>query len=445
VEGGDYRVRGQLTSDGQCFLNGNVRIGGDLILSSTSKVDIETVVVYDFTDPLIELNTAYTGAAKIDDAGLTIYRGVGPTPKALLHFQEDDVARTILKWRVGLEGDLLPIARTAESMTLRGALYWEAAQNHVESSSAVLINATDFTSTVPFFFNEPIATAASVVRYNELKTDMLALECYDTTVYRDSLVFGFTTVTSDAHPFDYAATISSTLVQRFLVTAPEHARAKYIFDDDIMLGTDADTAALIRTDKAALRIEGAQLSLCATPGADEVVVTPALVTVNANLDLTGHTVSVESIATGLLGFTLLTGFEPIPVIGGWGGVINYSTISYTESATVSGPYTQYEVQLDYTIPGAGAPDELITLVAPINIGGNTSKVRQVHGVHRELLSDMVYGFPPNDVYIQPAFDLSPDGNPLLTPANLVGYHFLSIRTTKKTGVWRITVTIATMS
>jgi len=436
TEAGDYRLMGQLTIDGLAFFNSNVRMNADLILSDTSYIEMVTADIYNFSDALIEMNKKYTGPAAIPTAGLSIYRGGGGYQDAYLHFTEDPT-RVTAEWRVGLNTDMLRVARIEDGVaTARSAMCWETTALGMKliPNTSVLLNATEIASSIPYEGSNL-----------GLNPDMIALRCYSAgPVLRSEMDLGFTTATFDTHLFGYMATIASDRVIRFVLGATEYARVKFAFDDDILLGTDADGAALVHTDKATLRVECPSMSFSATPGTDEMIITPAMVTLNADLDLGVYGIITDTIETISLKYNLPVGFNPIPVVGGWGGSITYGGITYTEATSLSGPCMQYEVQIDYTIIAPGDPTEQTTLVVPININGNLNKGRNIYGVVQLLVAGVVTqfsGLPPNDMWVQPPFQIDPVF--LTYPGNLNGYHLLSINIAKKPGTWRIIVTVVT--
>lgn len=445
-EAGDHHIYGRLTVEGLADFNSDVTFNGNVYFSDETVIDVIDGILYTMADPIINLNTSFTGTY-IPEAGLKIFRGAGQD-SAWLKFLEDPT-RTTKEWRVGVGADLLRIARISDTAVDSHALLWDVASSVITTHPYLVFNPTNITSSIPSYFDLPALTPGSYYRYNEIVDPAFSIERYAAGSFEDALQFGFRSFTYDGTTFTGASATSGEHVYLFRVRNPSHDRTRYVFDGAISIGLDDASTALVRTDLAALRIEGTtSVGLRAGPsGTDQVTITPTLVTVNTDLSfgtglLTGKDLIVEAAATASLSYYLPAGFNILPTIAGWDGTITYSGVISTLSSSEANARTKYEVKIVHTI-AAGAGTNYV-VYTPINIGNDMANIRGIYGIVRKMngaLVERVYGLPNNDIAIEAPFNVNP---PFLTAANLVGYHLLSINMVRALGTWEIIITIETL-
>lgn len=445
-EAGGHDVTGPLIGRSTLEVFGDTTLHGNLILSNTSIVDISAGTIYTFADPIIDLNTSFTGLF-IPEAGLRIFRGDFLDP-AYLRFTENAL-RTVLEWRIGVGADLLRIGRIADVMTDRHALYWDNTATAMASHPNIAFNATDIAVSIPAYFDLPAGQPASYFRYNAIIDPAFSIQRYAAGVSADAIDFGFKTFTYDGHTFTGAARASALDSFLFAVRTPTHDRARFVFEDVASMGLDDATTALLRTDLATMRIEGTTgVGLRAgVSGTDQLTVTAAAVTSNVDVDfdthlLTGRDSIIDATASGSQSFYLPAGLNPLPTIAGWPSTVTYDGVTSTLVSAEANARTKYELNIAYTIAaGAGAN---FKIYAPINIGNDMANIRNIYGVVRLMsgaVVQRVYGLPPNDISIEAPFDVD---LPFLSAVNLVGYHLLSINLVKVLGSWEIVVTVETL-
>ncbi|MFA5091425.1 MAG: hypothetical protein WC483_02230 [Candidatus Paceibacterota bacterium] len=436
---------GDITVNGALHVVGNVQIDGNLTLADTTIVDLATVTIYTFADPIINLNTSFT-AAFIPEAGFRVYRGPA-IPSAYLSFTED-AARTTLVWKAGVGVDVLRIGRVPDAMTDRHAIYWDDTGVTLSSHPNIAFNATEISSAIPSQFILPAGQPYSFYRYNAILDPCFSVERYNAGVLADAANIGFATYTYDATLFTGASVISggSTLILN--TRAPTHDRSRIILQDIASFGIDAPTIALLRTDLAEMRVEGTTtVGLRAgAAGAAQLSLAAALLTSTVDIAfgtqlLTGRDANIDAVASQAYSYYLPAGLEPLPVIGGWPGTITYGGLTSTLTAVEANARTKYEIVIEHTIGvGTGLP---YTVFTPINIGGDMANVCSMYGVVRLMAGAVVqrvYSLTSTDLAIEAPFDIDP---PFLTAANLVGYHLLSVNMMSVTGTWSVAVTIET--
>lgn len=443
-EPGDQTVQGDFTVIGTSHFSDTIQVDGDLLLGTTSIVEVFAGTTYTFGDPLLDLNTTFTGSY-IPEAGVKIFRG-DLLPSAQILFSED-LTRTTLEWRVGLAGDMLRIGRVADAMTDQHPLIWNVATSAMSSHPNIAFNPTNITSSIPIQFDLPAGQPASYIRHNEIIDPEFSVQRYAGGLFADALQMGFRTVTYDATLFTGAAALSGENTMLFRIRTPTHDRARYIFDGVASIGLDDATTAIIRSDLATTRIEAATtVGLRAgVAGADQLTATAAQVTSavdfswGANL-ASGDDAIFAAAATASESFYLPIGLTPLPTIVGWDNICTFDGVDSTLSSSEVTACTRYEIKIAHTIAGGAGTN--YTVYTPINIGNDMDNIRSICGVVRSMAGAVVqrvYGLPPNDISVELPFDIDPP----LTIANLVGYHLLSINMVRVVGSWEIIVTIET--
>ena len=62
TEAGNYECAGTMDITGNTYCRSDLTVYGNLILSDATIVDVMTNIVYNFADPIIELNTSFSAA-----------------------------------------------------------------------------------------------------------------------------------------------------------------------------------------------------------------------------------------------------------------------------------------------------------------------------------------------------------------------------------------------
>ena len=444
---GSQTINGTLHVVGTSRFDDDVKFNGNVTLSSTTRVDILSTSIYDFEDPVIELNTSFS-AAYIPEAGLSIFRGIGED-YANLFFTEADASRTVKSWKIGIGVDMLRVARIADTLTDQHAMLWSNSTFSITSHPDIDFEPTYALFSIPVIQELEAADSSPYILFNDAPGKNFTIENDHAMALMEKCVFQFMDYAYGGLSMSEGVDFSATSAMRFRVIGPDANRVQYIFDSVANFGVDVDGSALLRTDATDMRIEGAStVSLRAGPvGTSQLVATTIDVDANVDLDMNNHDiVAAASIETGELTYELLNVtpyLQPIPIVPLWDGSITYDSITYVETTSNVQDQTVYEVKITFTNVSDG-PNR--TIVAPINIGGDLSLVRSVTGVVQKLSAPLgpvvqVTGIPTGDIWIQPPFELDPTY--LTYPGNLDSFHLLSINIVQRTGTFVIVATVST--
>ena len=452
---GNYSVN-DLAVRGDATITGTTRCNGNLILGSTSVVDVDMSTIYTFGDPLINLNTTFTGLY-VPISGLEVFRGPGFDEAMLTYVENAD--RSSCFWKVGLGADVLRIARVPDSMFNRGALYWQDSDYSVCSSAAMQIQDTYISSTIPLqqkLTSGSLPVLTQIVADDTLKSEVQWFsdvghypafpDNYLRTKFRDitfaGIDMGEIPVQSALQAMQFAINGSSL--------DPDISRRQYLFGNMLAIGNDSDGAAVLFTGLNNVRLSAATEVDLAINFINEVQLTSSLLTVNVPADFGLNTVTVSTLDAGevdteALTYTIPPGVQLFPTIPTWTpttGTPTYMGLTTTVSNAQSADYWSYRVLIDYT--QVAPPGEVITLVCPIYLGGSQANLRNLSGVNRKMSGPppggvpvLTYGLPEGALWIQEPFDV--DAN--LTAARSVGYQYLMVNIRQKDGSWQIDVTI----
>ena len=444
TELGSQIINGTLEVRDEATFQTHTRFNGNVVFANTSIIDMHSSTVYNFGDPLIYLNTTFTGPYT-PQAGLRIFRG-DFDDEALLIFSED-ITRTTLEWRIGIGADLKRIGRIDDAMSARHAVYWNSTLGVTSTHPSITLNVAAIDSAIPFVVNIPAGGPSSRLIGNNTAAVPLSIERMDTGVTVAATRFGFSDHTVDGHSFVGIGRMTGLSSMLFSIDTPTHDRTRYIFDDCLTLGIDG-TDTLLRSERASTTLEAAtEVRLRTTAGAANIVtVNDTEVTVNRDLVVPNHEVDAYNVYADALAITsenhaIDVSIDPLPVIVGWPSTITQDGVTSTVSWANAQARTRYQVRLTYTISfGAAATTQIYT---PVNVGGNLNNVRSFSVLSRQMSGGSVvkiYSPPMSGVTLEPPFQLDPT---YLTVANMAGYHILGFQMLKVLGDWEVFVTIET--
>jgi hypothetical protein len=459
VEQGDLNVA-SLTARNVSYFNSTVHVDGDLILGTTSVVDVNANTIYTFADPLIHLNTTFTGLY-IPESGLRIFRG-GLSPEARLEFIEDPT-RTNVDWRIGLGTDVLRICRLNDSISLAADFdhrvpFWDITTSSITTTTGVKIYTDRLSTIIPVWTALRLGSGSNLINLIGCDTSCDARVVYYTNdatyglgTPEDYLKTLFEVISYGGYtPATHVPGLSSMYAMRFnietnVATLPD-PRFCFIYDQLASLGYRSDdTGTILRTDNPAFTLQGD-----AVPGVynDYITADSTGVHINGDLDLGVHYFNAARITsldsfTGTQSFDQVDSYTPLPVIPTWTpttGSYVYDSVNINLATSLSGGIHVYEVRLTYSILiGPMGPARLL---APIQLAGSMGNLRGLYGVTRELDAPggnilRCYGIPPGDIWITPPFDV--DAN--LTAVRCLGYSFVMVNYKKALGHWDTLVTI----
>jgi hypothetical protein len=439
-ENGDVSVAGTFHGYGSATFHGNLTILGDLILSDTTVIDILTTTVYHFADPVIELNTSFTGLF-IAGSGFDIYRGLG-FDHAILEFIEDPT-RTNNYWRTGLGVDLLRVGRVADAMSNLHALYWDDVAFALATHASITFNPTYATFGVPIQEDIAIAGLNTIIKYNESNRPYLNLDYYLAGVLQDSLQFGNTApYTYGVRAFTDIMSMTDTRGMLFRAITPTYADTRYIFDGVCALGVDASSEPQIYSSTQ-LHINGTSHTYIGTTGAvpPQIDVTPGLVTINTDVTASAIHFTIRSLTTEQINFNMHAGVNPFPL--GWGGSETQNAVIATSTTNLVQHTTEYEVTLAYTFPVLAPADEntQVSFIIPIYIGSDQTSIRALSGMSQRLAPAPLrtFGIPSGDLYIQSPYALG-----TLVPPLTNGYFYLTLNVVQRSSEqWYHVITVRT--
>ena len=452
---GNYSIN-DLAVRGDATITGTLRCNGNLILGNTSVVDVDMSTIYTFGDPLINLNTTFTGLY-VPIAGLEVFRGPG-MDEAMMTFVENP-ARTSCFWKVGLGTDVLRVARVPDAMYNRGATYWQDSDYSVCSSPAMQIQDTYVFSTIPLQQKLTAGTLpvlTQIVADDTLKSEVqwfANVGDYPATV-DNYLRTKFANITFAGKNMGELSSQSSLQAMYFGIDGstldPDIERRQFIFDHLVAIGGDTDGAALVFTGHPNIRLDAPTEVDLAVNFVDEVQLTSTKLTVNVPGDfgansVTAASIDVGEVATEAITYTIPGGVQLFPTIPTWtptSGTLSYMGVTSTVSNAQSADYWSYRVLIDYTL--VAPVDEVSTLVCPIYLGGSQGNLRSLIGINRQMsgpppggIPVLSYGIPEGALWVQEPFDV--DAN--LTAARSVGYQYLMVNIRKKNGSWQLDITI----
>jgi len=373
---------GDVSIDGSLTVKGNTRFHGNVIYDTTTTVDVHSSTVYSYGDPILRLNTQYTGTPSIDESGVKIHRS--NLPDASLVFREAPLDRNTNNWYIGRTGDMLRVPRLRDDTLINMPLVYLEGGDLV-SNGQIVFNIDRITCNDPLeVFSD---TRKSIFRHSAPGESALAVEYGDQDQKISSIDIGF-------KPTTYEGTISASTQLNLVGNS-----GGVMIQNSLAIDHDVEKVSLSSTKNIA--IKGTT-----TFEADKILASVPFIGPEVNTVISRKRYDYyndTSVRT-----------TDIPVV-----------VEGSQVIISSGPAkrrTKFEVRTEHTIAVGSGNVYFITI--PINIG-RIDMVRELNGVIRKIENNsvvVVYSIPNSDIFFAQE-------------------QTLNIRLLSMTGTWSMIITV----